>query len=197
MNPKQTFKAYGPIDAGEQANFCLACGGVLSDRVEGGRSRRVCESCGYIRFHNPAPAVSVLVVDGDRFLLGRRTADAFEGGRWCLPSGYVEYDEDYLTAALREVHEETGLRVEVTGILSVTSNFLAPQVHTVVTVLLARPLDDELLPGDDIDVVRWFAATDALPEMAFEADRHIIERYFATKLAGAPVDPTLGKPAEA
>jgi len=28
-----------------------------------------------------------------------------------------------------------------------------------------------------------------LPDMAFEADRHIIERYFSTGLTGAPADP--------
>jgi 8-oxo-dGTP diphosphatase len=130
----------------------------------------------------------VLVVEEDRVLLCRRHRSAFEGGKWCLPCGYVEYEEDYLTAALREVCEETGVIVEITGILSVVSNFLSPAIHTVVTVLLARPLGGELMAGDDIEFVQWLKANEVLPEMAFEADRHIIERYFATRLGGAPVD---------
>ncbi len=32
-------------------------------------------------------------------------------------------------------------------------------------------------------------AAGALPEMAFEADRHIIERYCSLGLTGVPVDP--------
>jgi hypothetical protein len=32
-------------------------------------------------------------------------------------------------------------------------------------------------------------AAEPLPEMIFEADRRIIERYFSTSLTGAPVDP--------
>ena len=130
----------------------------------------------------------MLVVEDDRFVLCRRHSRAFEGDKWCLPCGYVEYDEDFLSAAVREVEEETGLVVEISGILSVASNFLAPHIHTVVTVLLARRLGGELRPGDDVDLARWFQAHEALPEMAFEADRHIIARYFATRIAGAPVD---------
>lgn len=192
MEPKQVFRAYDGIDeaALDKAAFCLACGSELADREHGGRTRRACESCDFVHYTGPAAAVSVLVVDGDRVLLCRRRADAFEGDKWCLPCGYVEYDEDYLTAALREVQEETGLDVEINAILSVCSNFLAPKVHTVVTVLLARAraTAGEPQPGDDIAEVRWFSATEALPEMAFEADRHIIARFFATRISGAPVD---------
>jgi ADP-ribose pyrophosphatase YjhB (NUDIX family) len=193
MEPRQAFRAYDHSDAAEeQADFCLACGAPLSDHHAGGRTRRACGACGYIRYRTPAPGVGVLIVDGDRFVLCRRGSSELEAGKWCLPCGYVEYDEDFLTAALREVEEETGLAVEITSIISVSSNFLTPHIHTVVTVLLARPVGGTLRPGDDIDFVRWVAAGEALPEMAFEADAHIIERYFATRLEGAPVDRTLG-----
>ena len=43
-----------------------------------------------------------------------------------------------LTAAIREVKEETGLDVEIRSILSVVSNFLSPRLHTLAIVLLAR-----------------------------------------------------------
>jgi 8-oxo-dGTP diphosphatase len=193
MEPKQVFRAYGSVDGEEQANFCLVCGAALTDLADGDRTRRFCSSCGFIRYRNPAPAVAVLVVDEDRFLLCRRRSSAFAGGKWCLPCGYVEYDEDYLTAAVREVQEETGLVVEITAILSVASNFLAPNVHTVVTVLLARAIAGQARPGDDIELVRWCSAAEELPDMAFEADRHIIARHFATRLAGAPVDAAYAK----
>lgn len=188
MEPKQVFEAYDPSNGSdEQADFCLACGAPLRDRHDGGRVRRACTSCNFIRYRNPAPAVSVLIVDGRRVLLGLRGATELERGKWCLPCGYVEYEEDFLTAAAREVEEETGLAVEITAILSVSSNFLTPHRHTVVTVLLARPVGGDLRPGDDIDLVRWFSSDEALPQMAFEADAHIIQRYFASEFEGAPV----------
>ena len=106
-----------------------------------------------------------------------------------MPCGYVEFTEDYLTAAVREVKEETGLDVEITALLSAVSNFFTPKIHTVVIVLLARPHSTDLVPGDDVDKVEWFTSSEPLPEMAFEADSHIIKRYFETKLRGAPIDP--------
>jgi hypothetical protein len=56
-------------------------------------------------------------------------------------------------------------------------------------VLLAHPVGGTLRAGDDIDKVEWFSLNGPLPEIAFEADQHIIERYTATRLEGAPVDP--------
>lgn len=190
MEPKQVFRAYdgGAEPHVEDALYCLACGSELSDRLDGDTTRRVCVACGFVRYRNPAPGVAVLVVEGERILLCRRAPTAFEGGRWCLPCGYVEYDEDFLTAAAREVEEETGLVVQIDAILSVSSNFLAPAIHTVVTVLLARPAGGELQAGDDVDLARWFAYGEELPDLAFESDGHIIERYFSTRVPGAPVE---------
>ena len=196
MEPKQVFREYTEISSGDQDGFnvCPVCGSGLIHDTVGGKSRKLCKACGFVHFKNPAPAVSILVVDNDRFLLCRRAKGTFKGGPWCLPCGYVEYDEDYLTAAIREVKEETGLDVEIKAVLSVVSNFFSPKVHTLVVVLLAHVSGGEIRPGDDADAVAWYSVSDILPELAFEADRHIIGRYFATKLAGAPVDGDYASP---
>ena len=106
-----------------------------------------------------------------------------------MPQGFVEFDEDFLTGAIREVKEETRLDVEIRSILSVVSNFLSPGLHTLAIVLLARVIGGELCAADDLEALEWFPLSGPLPEMAFEADAHICERYYRTQLAGAPVDP--------
>jgi 8-oxo-dGTP diphosphatase len=45
----------------------------------------------------------------------RRRPGAFLGGRWELPGGTVEPGEPHEVAAVREMAEETGLAVRVTG----------------------------------------------------------------------------------
>jgi 8-oxo-dGTP diphosphatase len=45
----------------------------------------------------------------------RRRPGAFLGGRWELPGGTVEPGETHAAAAVREMAEETGLAVRVTG----------------------------------------------------------------------------------
>jgi len=145
---------------------------------------------------NPYTGVVTLIEDrggsrDGRVLLVHRRARAHRGALWCLPGGYIEYGEDFLTAGRREVLEETGLSVRIASILSVVSNFFEPGRHTLVVVLLGRVTADSppARAGDDADGLEWFPLEGPLPEMAFEADRHIIGRYAATRLSGTPVDP--------
>jgi len=57
-------------------------------------------------------------------------------------------------------------------------------------VLLARVVAGELCAGDDLETLEWVPLAGPLPEMAFEADEYIIERYRQTQGEwGLPVDP--------
>jgi NADH pyrophosphatase NudC (nudix superfamily) len=190
MEVRQVFEAYDHLNPPpERHKFCPVCGTECSLTQQYGMLRVTCASCGYIYYRNPSPAVSILVVDGSNFLLCKRSRGTLEGGKWSLVGGFMEFNEDFLTAGIREVKEETGLNVEIKSILSVVTNFFRPDLHTLVVVLLAKPVGGELCIGDtENDEVRWFSLEEGLPEMAFEADAHIIRRYFETRLEGVPVD---------
>ncbi|MFT4626197.1 MAG: 8-oxo-dGTP diphosphatase, partial [Myxococcota bacterium] len=56
------------------------------------------------------PAASACLVYGDRVLIGRRLVGAWPG-HWAFPGGGVEPGESRIDAALRELHEETGIAV--------------------------------------------------------------------------------------
>jgi ADP-ribose pyrophosphatase YjhB (NUDIX family) len=129
----------------------------------------------------------VLVVDGDRVLLGQRGGSPGKG-TWSLPSGYVDYEEDFLTAALRETKEETGLEVEVCSVLNLVSSFVSPRFHFLGIYLLARVLGGELVAGDDLEAVAWFPLAGPLPEMGFQEDVAIIEMV-VQGFEGLPIDP--------
>jgi 8-oxo-dGTP diphosphatase len=200
MDAEQVFSLYTvpahgrTVAVDERLRFCPRCGGTLSAGRVAGVVRPVCQSCGSVQYRNPLPGVAVLIERRAEVLLGRRRQQSFRGDRWCLPGGFIEYGEDFLSAARREVAEETGLDVEIRSLLSVVSNFLAPEYHTLVVVLLARLArpggrGSRARGGDDLAETHWFALGGPLPEMAFPGDRHIIERYRATRLQGAPVDP--------
>jgi 8-oxo-dGTP pyrophosphatase MutT (NUDIX family) len=95
---------------------------------------------------------------------------------------------DFLTAGLRETEEETGVRVEIKSLLSAVTNFWSYGNSNLVAVLLAEPVESMPHPTPESEAVAWFDPEN-LPELCFEADRHIIQRYFAIRLAGVPVDP--------
>ncbi len=120
---------------------------------------------------NPYPCIAVLIAnDRGEILLGKRGKDSIYPGRWCLPCGYIEYDETYLEAAVREVQEEAGITVMPDGIINVVSNHFPNGVHSLVVVLLGHYSgDDVLTPGDDIVDAGWFSIEDMtkLPPLAF------------------------------
>jgi NADH pyrophosphatase NudC (nudix superfamily) len=191
--PRQVFASYEPIRCSdERSRFCTQCGAPLATRIIDGTERKACRECGFVHYENPIPGVTILVVKGSCFLLCKRSAGAFRGGKWCLPCGYVEFGEDFLTAAKREVREEAGLDIRISCILSVVSNFLSPSIHSIVSVLRAEPLEERppSVVDDENESVAWFSKGDDLPEMAFEADKHIIRRYFQDMSLGVPVEAT-------
>ena len=58
----------------------------------------------------PAVGVAVIVVKGERVLLGKRKG-AHGAGNWAFPGGHLEFGETLEACALREVAEETGLTI--------------------------------------------------------------------------------------
>jgi len=188
---KQVFVAHSGQEDGNlgRYRYCPFCGTELSLKERGGKQRPVCPKCGFVQFRNPVPGVVVLIEKEGTVLLGRRRG-GFGAGTWGLPQGYIEFEEDFFTAAIREVKEETGLDVEIRSIINVVSNLLSPGLHTLAIVLLARVVAGELCAGDDLETLEWVPLAGPLPEMAFEADEYIIERYRQTQGEwGLPVDP--------
>lgn len=120
-------------------------------------------SCDTVVFCGPAEMRKVLLV--------RRAADPFIGC-WALPGGFVDEGERPVTAARRELAEETGVIWE--GPLVPVGTFADPgrdpRGWTVSAAYLADLGLDEpyVIPGDDAGEARWFFV-DELPEtLAFD-----------------------------
>lgn len=190
MEIKQVFSAYDRKDETHPGNFkyCPVCGTQLSIKEKGGQPRPACSTCGFVQYRNPLPGVVVVIENEGHVLLGKR-AGSFGTGKWGLPQGYIEFEEDFLTAAIREVKEETGLDVQIRSILNIVSNFLTPNVHTLAIILLAGVKGGEPCAADDMETLEWFPLSGPLPEMAFEADEYIIRRVREDRFeVGLPVE---------
>ncbi len=153
-------------------SHCPMCGADLEPFDESGHRRMKCGGCGFIQYLNPSSAVGVLVRTDEGVLLVKRRFEPYKG-KWVIPSGFVEYDEDLREAAVRETLEETGLEVELTGICAAESCFDDPRGNTILVLFAGRITGGTLEPGDDADGAAFFHL-DRLPDIAFEAHRKVL-----------------------
>ena len=189
MPIKQVFENYDRQNRGRVDGFryCPLCQTKL-DLIESGQeSRPTCPGCGFTQYKNPSPVVSVVIVEEDKILLGKRIGFPGEG-KWAIPSGYIEYENDFISTAILETKEETGLDIEITSILNVISSFVSPSFHFLAIYLEARVLGGELIARDDLEDAKWFPVSGPLPEMAFQEDVDALETYTKKEFMGMPVD---------
>ncbi len=155
--------------------FCSSCGAALATRHVAGRERRWCDACAAVVYENPVPAAAVVVRRPGEVLLCRRAIEPF-AGTWTLPAGYQEVDETIESTAVREVREETGLVVRLTGLLDVLTTDDDPRKPAILVVYEAVEVDGELQPGDDAREAA-FHRLDELPEpVGFRNHRLVLQR---------------------
>ena len=152
-------------------NYCPKCAHRLEKRILGDRERLVCGGCGFVFWQNPIVGVAVIICVDSRLLLGRRSRGIY-AGQWCIPCGYVEYDEHIRDAAKREFLEETGLAVEVGDVFTVHSNFHNLKVQTVGVWFRGVVTGGTMAAADDIDALEY-VPLDPKPNhpLAFPTDR--------------------------
>jgi 8-oxo-dGTP diphosphatase len=152
--------------------YCPHCSQTLQvQRVAAiGRSR--CPNCGWIQYRNPTVGVAVVLIEQDRLLIGMR-----RDGGWCIPCGHVEWDESVEEAAVREMEEETGIRVELDGVISVKSNFHDIERQTVGIWFRGHRVSGAPVPGDDL-VKLAFVTRDKLPPLKFPTDHEVVSEVF-------------------
>lgn len=91
--------------------FCASCGG--RNRVSHAGWRARCPDCGREHFPRVDPVVIMLILDGDRVLLGRQPA--WPERMYSLLAGFMEPGESIEDAVRREVQEEAGIAVGEVG----------------------------------------------------------------------------------
>jgi ADP-ribose pyrophosphatase YjhB (NUDIX family) len=130
------------------------------------------------------PSANVVVVNhAGEILLIRRT----DNDNWALPGGAMDLGESLPDAAIRETLEETGVRVELTGLVGIytdprhvilyTSNGEVRQEFSV--VFTARPVGGEPKPSNESSEVHW-VAPDAIDSLTMDRSMRMrINQYLA------------------
>ena len=106
----------------------------------------------------PLVGVGAVIVQHGRVLLIRRGSEPLKG-HWTLPGGMLEVGESLIDGVIREVSEETGLRVEVLELVELLDRIHRHEnrvrFHYVIADYLCRVTGGQLRAASDADAARW------------------------------------------
>ena len=138
------------------------------------RVRLVCTDCGYIKYENPKIIVGAVCAWQDRILICKRAVEP-RVGTWTIPAGYMEMGETTAEGAAREVLEEAGARIKVTGLLGV---FEIPRISQIYVVHRAEMTGPKISAGVESEAVKLVAWPD-IPwdELSFPSITWALRQY--------------------
>lgn len=162
--------------------YCPRCGKALSEGLFMGEERKLCQTCGFVHFADPKVSVLAMIEDQDKILLIRRKHFP-EKGLWSLPSGFVDYGEDPVESAIREVEEETGLTIRINKLIDVLSPRDSGGIHPTILILYEGDIrGGTLKAGDDADEALFFSPQ-SIPfrDLAFPNTERLLKKWIEEK----------------
>ena len=134
----------------------------------------------------PYVGVGVVVLKGTDVLLAQRGKQP-RRGQWSLPGGMQEVGETLHEAARREVMEETGVEIEIVGLIDVIDTIRRDadgrvELHYTLVDYAALWRGGEARAGDDAMGVKWVPVAD-VPSLGLWSETvRVIQR--AAEMAG-------------
>lgn len=132
--------------------------------------------------------LGVILVRKGKILLGKRHPDPDKAdsvfrsaGEWCIPGGKLDFGETFEECAVREVYEETGIKISDPKIISV-HNCKNEHAHFMTVGVIAKNWQGEasVMEPDEITEWKWFSLK-RLPRPRYFPSFMVIENYLKKK----------------
>lgn len=109
-----------------------------------------------------------------RYLLIRNKRSA----HWGFPKGHIEPGETKVDTAIREVMEETGLKIDIFPDFCEFSEYtIQGRIEKAVAIFLAETKEpDYTLQVEEIEECGWFTFADAMQTLNYENDKRILAK---------------------
>jgi len=119
--------------------------------------------------------------ENQEILLVRRAPHILRGGKYDIPGGFMDRDEDTEEAALRELFEESGIRGKVKFLFRINDNPRRPKEdrQNVDFIYIVEKIGGELQTDSEGTDLAWFSQENLPSEEEFAFDhRDSILKYF-------------------
>ena len=146
--------------------YCPKCGSAHFE-IHNEKSK-TCADCGFTYYFNPSAATVAFILNQKRELLVCRRGKEPAKGTLDLPGGFLDMYETGEEGVMREVAEETGLKVEEAIYqFSLPNTYLYSGflVHTLDQFFLCKVLDESrIMAMDDVADSFWLLLEQVNPE---------------------------------
>jgi 8-oxo-dGTP diphosphatase len=137
----------------------------------------------------PGVGFGVMILKEGKVLLGHRNEDPKKAssllhgeGTWTMPGGKLHFQENLKEGAIREVFEETGIKLKNLKVISV-SNDIVSDAHFVTIGFLAEEFEGEVKVMEPEEITEWkWSDLNSLPSPSYFPSEKIIKNYLAGKI---------------
>jgi ADP-ribose pyrophosphatase YjhB (NUDIX family) len=181
------------------AFYCSRCGVHLPHAAP-----VTCPACHSSHWRNPKPCAGALVTHEGNLLLVRRAHEPYLG-YWDIPGGFMNYHEHPMETARREIQEETGLIIRITGLLGLwMDDYGVPPTPELLDATLniyyhAVPLREPVFKLDPHEIAEaaWFLPSQLPANIAFpDHESRVLRAWQETFLRQQTITPLFGGPDE-
>ncbi|WP_413756262.1 NUDIX domain-containing protein [Streptomyces sp. MMBL 11-3] len=173
MSPSQN-----PSANSAPGTHCSSCGAAYGEDVSGWP--RTCTSCGAAAYRNPLPVAVALqpVYDtkGAALVVITRTIEPARGGV-ALPGGFIDHQEDWRQAVVRELKEETGI-VAASRDVRLVDALSSPDGHLLLFGALPERPAAELPPSAATDETEGWHLLRGATDLAFPLHTLAVRAWF-------------------
>jgi NAD+ diphosphatase len=158
---------------------CPSCAAPRKSEMDA--VRFVCDACGFVYYYNVAVSSAVLIVGADgQGLFIRRARDPGKN-KLALPGGFIDRGETAEHAALREVREEAGVKLDGVEFLGSFPNLYAyrgVEYPVVDLFFVAYVASREASPLDDVTEIVWLPPSSLTEsDLAFPSHARALEAF--------------------
>ena len=101
--------------------YCPMCSSQLTAKNIGTKTSKFCSECGWVYYPHVFSAAGAVIMKDDQVLMVKRKNEPYKG-TWMFPAGFVEYGEHPEETVVREIREETGLKIADVHLIKILQN---------------------------------------------------------------------------
>jgi len=136
-------------------NYCPNCGAHGSIQKQD-KTDYECTKCSWHFWNNPKATASTICVDTEGQLLFAKRKIEPHKGLYDIPGGFLKYNEDAYEGAIREIFEESGVRIRKLQLLpEIGHNEYLPGISTCDLTFITTEWEGEFTPHDDVEAFVW------------------------------------------